>query len=46
MTVPNVIAIRRLASEGHEQRAIAARFGTTQPNVGYIVRRETWRHVA
>lgn len=38
--------IRALAAAGHLQRDIAERFGVTQPNVGYIVRRETWRHVA
>lgn len=46
VTDVDVCEIRRLASEGHEQRSIAARFGISQTNVGMIVRRETWRHVA
>lgn len=37
--------IRRLAAAGHAQRSIARRFAVSQPNVGFIVRRETWRHV-
>lgn len=37
--------IRKLHSEGISQRVIAKKFGITQPNVGYITRGETWRHV-
>lgn len=45
VTDADVLEIRRLAAAGHRQRDIAARFGIAQGNVGFIVRRETWRHV-
>lgn len=46
LTEDQVREIRALADAGMYQREIATRFGITQPNVGYICRRETWRHVA
>ncbi len=46
LTEADVAEIRRLGSAGASQRAIAAQFGISQPNVGFICRRETWRHVA
>lgn len=46
LTEDQVREIRALASAGGKQRDIAQRFGITQPNVGYICRRDTWRHVA
>lgn len=46
LTEDQVREIRALYSAGMSQRKIATRFGITQPNVGFICRRETWRHVA
>jgi hypothetical protein len=46
LTDHQVRKIRRLAATGVFQREIALRFGISQPNVGYICRRDTWRHVA
>lgn len=46
LTEDAVREIRALAAAGMPQRAIARRFEITQPNVGFICRRETWRHVA
>lgn len=45
LTPAKVRQIRALAARGEKQRTIAKRFGITQPSVGYIVRREQWRHV-
>jgi len=47
LTDETVSEIRRLyAGGGILQRELAARFGVSQPMVGYIVRRTWWRHVA
>ena len=46
LTEADVREIRRRVNDGELQRVVAAQFGITQPNVGYIARRETWRHVA
>lgn len=40
-----VVEIRRLASEGIDQDAIAEQFGISRTNVSSIVRRKTWKHV-
>lgn len=45
LTEASVKEIRLLAGTGLRQKDIAAMFGITQPNVGYIVRRETWTHI-
>lgn len=45
LTAADVKEIRRLAGLGFTQRAIAKQFGVTHPNVGSILRRETWAHV-
>lgn len=45
LTEAQVREIRQMAETGHSRREIAAWFGITTPNVGYILRRETWRHV-
>lgn len=42
----DIPVIRRLASEGVVYHDIAARFGTTTPNVCYIVNRKSWAHIA
>ena len=46
LTPAKVRRIRAMSAAGEKQRAIAKRFGITQPSVGYIVRREQWRHVS
>jgi hypothetical protein len=45
LTEKDVVEIRQAAAAGESQRSIAARYDITQPNVGYIVRRDTWAHV-
>lgn len=45
-TEADVRAMRAAAELGESLSAIALRFGTSHQNVGFIVRRETWRHVA
>lgn len=42
---PQVVEIRRLASEGLAQAEIAARFGVTQPTVSKIALKQIWRHL-
>ena len=42
----DIPTIRELAANGEPQRAIAARFGVAQSQIGKVIRRETWRHVA
>lgn len=46
LTDDHVRAIRSLHAAGHSQRDLAFLFNITQPNVGYIVRGDTWRQVA
>lgn len=41
-----IVEIRRLAAAGISQRAIAGKFGVSQPHVSAIVRRVLWTHVA
>lgn len=36
---------RRYAQEGTTQEELAAEYGIDRANVGYIVRRDTWRHI-
>lgn len=33
------------ATGGFSQKFLADKYGLTQPNIGYIVRRETWKHI-
>lgn len=42
----DIRTIRSLHEGGQSQRSLAARFDVTRQNIGFIVRRETWRHVA
>jgi len=35
----------RYAAGGVTQKALAAEYGVTQPTIGYVARRATWRHV-
>ena len=44
-TVDDIREIRRAHAAGASQRELADRYGTTHPNIGFIVRRETWSHV-
>lgn len=46
LTEANIIAIRRMLSEGTPRRAAAMYFGVTKQTIGYIWRGKTWRHVA
>ena len=43
LTVDDVLSIRWMARHGATYRSIAAAFGVSHANVGYIVRREAWR---
>lgn len=45
LTISQVLEIRRLCAQGIPQRKIAKMFGVTQPNVGAIKLRKTWRHI-
>jgi len=45
LTEDDVRAIRAAVAAGAQHRDVAARFGITHANVGYIARRQTWRHV-
>lgn len=46
LTEDAVRAIRLSAAAGESYRALAARYGVSFPNIGYVVQRKTWRHVA
>ena len=46
LTETDVRQIRALAASGVSQYTIADQFNITRPNVGYIVRRQTWAHVS
>lgn len=41
----DVLAIRAAAARGCSQRSLAALYGVTQPTIGHVVRRKTWRHI-
>jgi hypothetical protein len=41
-----VLEIRQRHAAGETQRSLARAFEVTRQNIGYIVRRETWGHVA
>lgn len=45
LTEDDVRQIRRLSVSGLSYSQIGARFGVTKYNVGFIVRRVTWKHV-
>jgi hypothetical protein len=46
LTDDDVRQIRELAAGGMLHTTIGERFGVTGANVGYIVKRATWKHVA
>ena len=45
LTTRDVLTIRRWARYGATHRSLASLFDVSSANVGYIVRREAWRHV-
>lgn len=46
LTEAQVLEIRATYSAGGiSQKKLAARYGVTQPLIGYIVRRELWKHI-
>jgi hypothetical protein len=45
LTNTQVLSIREAHASGETETSIASRFGVTQPNIGYIVRRHTWKHI-
>jgi hypothetical protein len=46
LSVDEVVEIRQLSRRGLTNRYLASLFGISGANVGYIVRREAWRHLA
>jgi hypothetical protein len=46
LTEEEILEIRRLAGDGVKHVALAARFGVCRQNVGAIVHRRSWRHLA
>jgi len=45
LTAEKVRAIRASAELNVSLNDLAAKFGTTFANIGYILRRDTWKHV-
>lgn len=45
ITEAQVIQIRALRASGYQQQELADMFGISQPTVGQIVRRVTWKHI-
>jgi len=45
LTADEVVEIRARAARGESQRSLARAFGVSQGNIGFIVRREWWRHI-
>ena len=46
LTTEQVLEIRRLYTAGdHTHRQLSEKFGTDKSNIGWIVRRVTWRHI-
>lgn len=45
LTEDDVRTIRQAAAAGQSHRSLARQYGVTPPNIGYVVRRETWRHI-
>lgn len=46
LTDADVVEILAAVERGETHKAIAVRFGIDRTNVGHIVNRKTWRHVA
>ena len=45
LTARSVAEIRVKAASGVSHRDLAAAYGVTKENIGFVVRRETWKHV-
>ena len=45
LTADEVIEIRRRWTAGETQTSLAREFNVSQPNIGCIVRRDTWTHI-
>ncbi len=45
LTQEQVLEIRRLYAQGMSQGELGKCYGVHQVNVGFIVRRETWKHI-
>jgi hypothetical protein len=46
LTEEDVSEIRRLAGDGVKHAELAARFGFTRQNIGAVIHRRSWRHLA
>lgn len=40
-----VLQIRARAAAGEARKSLAAAFGVTVPAIGYVVRRDVWKHI-
>lgn len=45
LTESNVLEIRAAVARGEPHRSIAAQFGVSRSNIGYVARGHTWAHV-
>lgn len=45
LTPEAVAEIRRAVASGEPERVLAERFGVDRATIGYVARRESWRHV-
>jgi len=45
LTASNVKHLRQLASEGHNRRDLAERFGMSLSTIDRIIKRRTWKHI-
>ncbi len=45
LTENNILEIRQEASSGQSRKALSKKYGVTYSAIGYIIRRDTWRHV-
>lgn len=46
LTEPDIAAIRSAHAGGESMTSLAKRYSVTRQNIGFIVRRATWRHVS
>lgn len=44
-TESDIVAIRKLYASGLTAKAIGKKFNTTDANIGFIVKRKTWKHI-
>lgn len=45
LTAEQVVCIRRLGEQGVPRKVLAAEYGVTVPAIGYIIRRQVWKHI-